>query len=122
MKKIFVFTSIFMLLAAGSVFAAIIDVGTQPGGQQLEGAKPAGATTGWQPISRMSTKVVVTVQYNPNGYILSTYHLTGNKAYSSGHDSTAIFFKNVGDNATLETPTTSVSADYLTTGNGWNKM
>ena len=118
MKKIFVMTSIFMLLAAGSVFAATLDVGSQPGGQQLQGETSSGA--GWQDISRMSTKVVITAQYNSLGYIINTYHLTGNKAYSSGYDSTAIYWKNVGDNATLETPTTSVSDDYF--DSSWNKM
>ena len=125
MKKIFVMTTIFMLLAAGSVFAGVlahadnID-GNGSGGKELTGETTAGS--GEQPISRMSTKVVTTAQYNPTGYILATYHLTGNKAYASGYDSTALFWKNIGDNATLETPTTSVSADYLTTANDWIKM
>ena len=122
MKKIFVMTSIFMLLAAGSVFAGELAVTGQPGGQQLQGATAVSASAGWQDISRMSTNVVVTSQYSDTGYILSTYHTSGNKAYSSGYDSTALFWKNVGDNATLETPTTSVSDDYYASGSGWVKM
>ena len=122
MKKIFVMTSIFMLLAAGSVLAGELTVSGQTGGQQLQGATAVSASSGWQDISRMSTNVVVTAQYSDTGYILSTYHTSGNKAYSSGYDSTALYWKNVGDNATLETPTTSVSDDYYASGSGWVKM
>ena len=122
MKKIFVLATIFMLLAAGSAFAAELALTGQTGGQQMQGATAVSASGGWQDISRMSTNVVVTSQYSDTGYILNTYHTSGNKAYSSGYDSTALFWKNVGDNATLEVPTTSVSDDYFASGSGWVKM
>ena len=125
MKKIFIMTAILMLLASGSAFADTLDlaantIGGSTGGKELTGETAAG--NGEQAISRMSTNVVITAQYNTLGYIINTYHTTGNKAYSSGYDSTALFWKNVGDNATLETPTTSVSDDYLNATNLWNKM
>ena len=123
MKKIFIMTAIFMLLAAGSAFADTLEladntVGGSTGGKELTGETAAG--NGEQAISRMSTNVVITAQYNPFGYIINTYHTTGNKAYSSGYDSTALYWKNVGDSADLEVPSTSVSDDYYTSG--WNKM
>ena len=122
MKKIFVLATIFMLLAAGSAFSAQLDLTGQIGGQQLQGATATSASSGWQDISRMSTNVVVTAQYSDTGYILNTYHTSGNKAYSSGYDSTALYWKNVGDNANLEVPSTSVSDDYFASGSGWVKM
>ncbi len=74
-------------------------------GQTIQGAAPAVLD-----IARASKGVKFAWNTADTGYSIATYHSSGTKLYGTSYDSTALYFDDVGVDATLAYPTDS-SAD-----------
>jgi hypothetical protein len=114
MKKTIALVSLFLVFAVPA-FATELTIDTSKAGYVLQATTPASTT-----IAKLSKGVVIGSQYTGTGYAIDTYHLQGTKLYGTAYDSTAIYFKDVGANATVVAPTSSVTSEAF--GTGWTSM
>jgi hypothetical protein len=116
MKKIIALTSLF-LFASAPAFAAGSATGaatTATAGYILQSTAPA--TTN---IVKTSKGVMIGWNTAATGYSIDTYHTNGTKQYGTAYDSTAVWFKDVGTNATFTNPSSSVTSEAFS---GWTAM
>ena len=116
MKKIMFLILVISLCVSSSAFAtdAAISGVSDTQGQIMKAATPASLD-----IARASKGVYFGWQTSVTGYSVNTYHMSGTKFYGTSYDSTQMFFSDVGVNATLVAPTSSVSDDAFS---GWTSM
>jgi hypothetical protein len=118
MKKLIILM-VFSLSFSTSAFAATgtaaNGVGTV-GGETLTATAPATLD-----IGRASKGVVFGWNTSATGYAINTYHLQGTKFYGTAYDSTALYFNDVGTDATLVAPTSSVAGEAFPSAD-WTTM
>jgi len=119
MKKLILLITIALMVATPAVAetvktsAAAAGVSTDSG-ETLRGTKPAKLD-----IGRSSKGVLYGWQTSVTGYAINTYHTQGTKFYGTAYDSTALYFSDVGVDATLVAPTSSIAVDAFS---GWTTM
>ena len=116
MKKLIILLVIALSFST-SAFAVTTTVAagvSTVGGETLSGTAPASLD-----IARASKGVLFGWNTAATGYSINTYHTSGTKVYGTAYDSTALYFSDVGENATLAYPTDS-SAEVAFTG--WTTM
>ena len=114
MKKILVLTALIMFAVSGSVFAASLanDAVAAAGLQIFGGVDAADAAAASSVLLGKTSKGVKFRGYLIStgvGFSNATYHGSGSKTYGTAHNSTAIYFKDIGvgaadDTWTLGTP------------------
>jgi hypothetical protein len=128
MKKIII-ANIAALLLTSAAYAAdnlSIDFTTPKTGLTVYGAKTgkdasvAGADQ--KTIGKSSTGVGVGAKTAATGYSMITQHKSGNKAYGSSHDSTAIYMIDATQGTAVTAPTNIGSTDFVASGSGWTTM
>jgi hypothetical protein len=125
MKRLLVLTAIFLFLACGSAFAAELTSGgvTPTDGLSVYGGPNATAAgTGAESIliGKNSKGVKFSAAYSTTGFAMVTKHNSGTRGFGTAHDSTAIFFQEVGvgdDN--LPAPDTVGNENF---SSGWTAM
>jgi hypothetical protein len=119
MKKLILLITI-ALMVATPAFAENVMTSAAPdgvssaGGETLRGTDPAKLD-----IGRSSKGVLYGWQTSTTGYAINTYHEQGTKFYGTAYDSTALYFNDVGIDATLEAPSSSVAVVAFS---GWTTM
>ena len=116
MKKLIVLVVIALSIST-SAFAVTATTATgvgTVGGEVISGTAPAALD-----IARASKGVLFGWNTAATGYSINTYHTSGTKIYGTAYDSTALYFSDVGTDATLAYPTDS-SADVAF--DGWTTM
>lgn len=118
MKKIIAITGM-LLLTSSQSFAGTATGATTANSQEGYTLQADGPTTA---IAKTSKGVRIGWNTATTGYALVTYHMNGTKEFGTAYDSTAIYVKDIGTNATLSAPGSSVSKEaYPSTGN-WSAM
>lgn len=123
MKKILMLATLFTFVFAGSSFAALtsLAVNTASGsGYQIYGGVDAADATSTSAVllGKMSKGVSFTHNSNAGGYAAATKHSSGSKVYGTAHDSTAIYFQDVGTGAIPELSAVGNSSF----GDAWTSM
>jgi hypothetical protein len=125
MKKLFVFTALFFFIASGSAFAAALTSGavTPTDGLSLYGGPNATAAASGNEsilIGKNSKGVKFSAAYLNTGFAIVTKHNSGTRGFGTAHDSTAIFFQEVGVGDTnLPVPSTAGNGSFAA---GWTAM
>jgi len=121
MKKVLAFTAFIMFVTCGSGFAAALgqDTDCTAGYSIYGGVDAAQAADPGVLLGKMSKGVVFRAQYDDGGYAAGTKHGSGTKAYGTAHDSTAIYFQEVGQDGTI--PSLD-AADNTSFESNWTAM
>ena len=122
MKKTLAITASLSLAFAGTAMAAALTTGSvsSPSLQVFGGsgtADAASVTTSTM-IGKLSKGVSLGVNYSSTGYALDTKHTSGNTAYGTSNDATAIFKSEIGLTATLTAPSTTDVSSFA----AWTAM
>ncbi|WP_027714749.1 hypothetical protein [Desulfuromonas sp. TF] len=124
MKKISILAVLFVFIACNVSFAAALASGgtTTTTGLQVFGGVDADDAAGSSSVllGKMSKGVYFGAAYTTGGYACATKHTSGSKAYGTAHDSTAIYFQDIGT-AALSTVTPS-AASNTAFGSAWTAM
>lgn len=123
MKKVIAFTACLVVLSAGSSMAAALASGavTPTDGYQIFGginATDAASNTTSTMIGKLSKGVKLGVNYSATGYAHDTKHGSGNTAYGTSNDATAIYKSEIG----LATPLTAPSSPDVSSFATWTPM
>jgi hypothetical protein len=131
MKKIAIMVAIMIFAASGSVFAAgaslASDAVTSADGKQIFGGvdqadadRDAAVLLG-----KMSKGVYFRSNFGDQvteiGFAAATYHNSGSKTYGTAFNSTAIYFKDIGDGAAADVWSLS-NFDNSSFGAAWTSM
>ncbi|MDG5469513.1 hypothetical protein P9J64_14375 [Deltaproteobacteria bacterium IMCC39524] len=127
MKKIVFLTMVMILAVSGYAFAdgaaLASNTVTTTDGMQIYGGVDAAdaARTNGVLLGKMSKGVSFRSAYLVGGFSAATYHMSGSKSYGTAHNSTAIFFQDIGDQAAAGAWSLS-SADNGAFGDAWTSM
>lgn len=123
MKKIIVLLVLALFAICGTSFAAELgqDTVTSATGLQIYGGVNAADAAGGTSVllGKMSKGVNFRAQYATSGYAIGTKHVSGTKSYGTAHDSTAIYFQDVGQAGAIPSLT---AADNTSFGTAWTSM
>ncbi|GFE58463.1 hypothetical protein [Geobacter sp. AOG1] len=123
MKRILAITASLSLAFAGTAMAAALTSGsvTTTDGLQIFGgisSSDAASTTTSTMIGKLSKGVKFGVNYSNTGYAADTKHNSGNTAYGTSNDATAIYKSEIG----LATALTAPSSPDVSSFNSWTAM
>lgn len=103
MKKILAITGLCLFAFIGTSFGAALSTGgtTAAGDSVYGGPSSAAAADATEAIlvGKLSKGVKAAFQYDYSGYAVATKHDSGNQAFGTADDSTAIYRTNVGSGA-----------------------
>lgn len=125
MRKLLVANLAILLFASSAFAAGSFDMDFSKTGLTVYGSKTDAATAGanQKTIGKTSTGVGVGIISTAQGYAVVTQHKSGNKAYGSSHDSTAVFMNDAKQGeAKLAKPSQIGSGDFVASGSSWTTM
>lgn len=125
MKKILILNIAALLLASAAFAGGSVDCAFDKTGLTLYGSKTDAATAGaaQKSIGKTSTGVGIGITSTSAGYAVVSQHKSGNKAYGSSHDSTAVYMIDaVQGTVKLTKPSAIGSADFVASGSAWSTM
>ena len=122
MKKIFIITSL-LLLVASSAFATALTAGGVTGDEGLSiyggsSSAVASSDTASTLLAKCSKGVRAGANFDSTHYAINTKHDSGNKAFGTSYDSTAIYNSDLGTGALTAAPTAMNSTAFTT----WTEM
>ena len=123
MKKILVIIASLTFAFSGAAFAAALASGsvTTTDGLQIFGgisAADAASTTTSTMIGKLSKGVKLGVNFTSAGYAVNSKHGSGNTAYGTSNDATAIYKSEIGLSTALTAPSTADVSAFAT----WTAM
>jgi uncharacterized protein YcnI len=124
MKKIVTLSMLFLMALSGQAFAEALadDTATTTDGLQIYGgvdAADAAANTSVL-LGKMSKGVNFKHNSATTGFAAATKHISGSKTYGTAHNSTAIYFQDVGTGGAI--PALSDANNDSFGGGGWTTM
>jgi hypothetical protein len=128
MKKIVFLAIVMMIAVSGYAFAdgTALNANTKTAkdGSLIYGGVDAtdAARANGVLLGKMSKGVNFRAVPNISGFSAATYHFNGSKAYGTAHNSTAIYFQDVGTNAADGAWTLGTAWDNSAFGAAWTAM
>lgn len=123
MKKIIAITACVLLVTSGLATAAELASGSVTTTDALSiyggsSTSDAASTTTSTLISKTSKGVKLGATYTTTGYAITTKHNSGNTAYGTANDATAIYKSEIGQSTALAAPSAASYTSFTT----WTAM